>query len=1532
MALIDSLIAYWPLDEENGGDALDVFGDNNLTLNGASASVAGLISGARDFEIDSAGFFERADNAALSTGDITFSFAIWVKLESKPAAIMGIAGKGGGTGGADDNEWGLYWNNSTDRFTFGVYDGVSSSGSIAADTFGAPSTGTWYLLIVEHNATANTITIQVNNGTIDSASYSSGSNDSANSFKLGIFAGSSRYWDGLMEGAGFWKRALTTDERTELYNAGAGRTWAHISGTAGLLPTFDKLGAKLSFSDVSGWMPTGTVTFDGPFFPRILENDLYRATLTGLPADRFSCLFSTDHSSGDGLIGRADFDTIEGTWTDSGAAIHTGANQRETPHPVYDPVNEVVNVYVHDNTSAVTNGNQAARLLTTTDLETLTDQGEVFGYGAHTGYAYVERVGTGNWRAIHGLQNANQHNAWIFAKSTSATGDTSSWTRGNALHARLSQLAPPSGYVFSGEPSWFTWDGQEFILQGLLNLGGSTQRLVEIVAIPVADDGLSPSGGYIRLVRQGTGTDPDVGGFRGLGQVIDVDGTLYITYIGIDENDELSICLAKANGGSSVQVTPGWQFPTSGTLPTLLDWDAVNETLPAELSIVVDAGSNASSHSDGNYYEVKTGSGSSQILYLRTDDTYDPTDYEYLECEWDIITHDTAGITKRVFTLAFVDDFTTPNGVQVLWSTAADDRRAGKAYVQAAGSDVATEQLRALSLATGTGEDNWSLTNRFRIKLRFHDSGTRASLFVDDSCCWERDIDADGVSFGTGGFFALKLTSIDTFPAVYVRLAGMTVKAGAFSSDPLTSGLVTLRSQGETGVILNVDPATGGTGPYTYQWYRSTTQGFTPGGGNILTGKTDRLLVNTGLTANTVYYYVCRATDAAAATVDSAEFDVKTLGATVAAPLPDAFASHTLANDTANGTLAWNHTCSGSNRVLFVAFTNYLDKYISARYAGIPMLPIDFVSSNGPFVLFHLPNPPLGEHEVEVTWEHIAGEYEPVGVSGSFKDADTIEQFTQPHVLASSATGNPTIDVPLDSNEIAVLFLKTANVATEATGQTLHESEGASNRTKIASDDVETNSWTQTSGPWALFGLALKPVGSGGNRPQPAIEYFDRDMPTWAETMRDGVVAGYDDWIANGNKNADAVLAIWSEGGTYSWYYDWTLVGYNLANYLGDASYATAAWKGLQVVDECYYDNGATDYGIPANRVFTRGPLADWLARAATHSKEIIEDLRDKPAYASDIELIDDPALMRDLAYHVAAHIHAVLAGVAPRTTRYNTCIDWAYDHLTYFFDDLGWVGVDIQFSPFLVGLMARSLIEDYSTSSDVRCLPALTLACNYCWEHGWLPQYMGIKYDLNPDSSQVGSVPDDETSTLNNLIAPMYAWVASQTGDPTQMDRADMLFAGSAICSRGSSNGKQINQRLVWVFGDEGLFGYREDFYPAEGPEQPATTIAITGPSTIVVGVPRTYTIETDGDDTDITIDLTTDGDGTWTPNQIVGDGSMSYSATYEANDHADSPHTLGSTDDGGLTNGTKVVTVLEVAPVGAGRGGSWRRRRRTG
>lgn len=105
----------------------------------------------------------------------------------------------------------------------------------------------------------------------------------------------------------------------------------------------------------------------------------------------------------------------------------------------------------------------------------------------------------------------------------------------------------------------------------------------------------------------------------------------------------------------------------------------------------------------------------------------------------------------------------------------------------------------------------------------------------------------------------------------------------------LAVGPISIVSVGSNSDSLLSAAASGGVGPYTYQYYRSTTSGFTPGGGNIVSGATSLALNDSGLTPFTQYYYKIRVTDTgnSNATADSAQLSVMT---SAASPNPNQFA------------------------------------------------------------------------------------------------------------------------------------------------------------------------------------------------------------------------------------------------------------------------------------------------------------------------------------------------------------------------------------------------------------------------------------------------------------------------------------------------------------------------------------------------------------------------------------------------------------------------------------------------------------------
>ncbi|MEE8152057.1 MAG: LamG domain-containing protein, partial [candidate division NC10 bacterium] len=241
--LSTSAIAFWRLGEASGS-RLDSVGSNDLTDNNTVTQATGSVGDAAQFTRATSESLTVTDNAAMSVGDEDFTISAWVFMDSKPAGNMSIVSKDNGI--VPNRSYHLLWEQSGDRFRFQVSDDAAGTNVtfVDADGLGAPTTSTWYHLIAWHDATANTINIIVDDGTVDSVAFTQGTYDDPNDFAIGQRGDGALYFDGRIDAVGFWKKVLSAAEITTLYNDTAGT--AHpASGNA--------LGTDGTGVGISGW-------------------------------------------------------------------------------------------------------------------------------------------------------------------------------------------------------------------------------------------------------------------------------------------------------------------------------------------------------------------------------------------------------------------------------------------------------------------------------------------------------------------------------------------------------------------------------------------------------------------------------------------------------------------------------------------------------------------------------------------------------------------------------------------------------------------------------------------------------------------------------------------------------------------------------------------------------------------------------------------------------------------------------------------------------------------------------------------------------------------------------------------------------------------------------------------------------------------------------------------------------------------------------------------------------------------------------
>jgi len=219
--LLNNLIAYWP-GNEVAGNALDLH-TNALHLtdvNGVTSNPGVVYPWSRQYTRALNRYHTRpGDDALLSTGDVDFTIAACVWLDSK-IGVETIASKD--TMAMPNREYWLGYFLAGDRFFLQLTDGTV--GTAIANTLGAPALGAWYLVIGWHDSVANTVNIQVNNGGADVVGTVGAPADTAAIFQIGRTL--ANQWDGRIGPTMFWKSApgaggvKTPAERLALWNGG----------------------------------------------------------------------------------------------------------------------------------------------------------------------------------------------------------------------------------------------------------------------------------------------------------------------------------------------------------------------------------------------------------------------------------------------------------------------------------------------------------------------------------------------------------------------------------------------------------------------------------------------------------------------------------------------------------------------------------------------------------------------------------------------------------------------------------------------------------------------------------------------------------------------------------------------------------------------------------------------------------------------------------------------------------------------------------------------------------------------------------------------------------------------------------------------------------------------------------------------------------------------------------------------------------------------------------------------------------------
>lgn len=191
----------------NLDDLTSANGGPTLTNTNGTTFTAGKNGNAATFVAASGQRLNSTDDFFKNVGDESFTLWFWLKVDSLGSG-MGIAGQGNTRYQVSVN---------TDGTIRWRVNGVN------LDSVGTISTDTWYFIVVEHNADTNELTMQINGGTVETATMGATTPaPGTNTFTLGSIASGSNL-DGQIDGFGMRREGLlSSGEKATYYNSGAG--------------------------------------------------------------------------------------------------------------------------------------------------------------------------------------------------------------------------------------------------------------------------------------------------------------------------------------------------------------------------------------------------------------------------------------------------------------------------------------------------------------------------------------------------------------------------------------------------------------------------------------------------------------------------------------------------------------------------------------------------------------------------------------------------------------------------------------------------------------------------------------------------------------------------------------------------------------------------------------------------------------------------------------------------------------------------------------------------------------------------------------------------------------------------------------------------------------------------------------------------------------------------------------------------------------------------------------------------------------
>jgi len=234
--LLTNLVSVWELDETSAGAVVDSHGSNNGTNVGCTINQAGVTNLTPAYSYNGTTDFIYIPAACKLTS--TFTVSMWIYPTSwSTGTYVGVFG--GESFGATGNNGGIALGlHSNDAMYFDIYSSTTRY-AIKTSIASMPATSSWTHVVMTYDGTDMALyynnslaepdaAVPYNPLEIGSHTISWAGTDGGKSLCLGASYRSTARWEfqGTIDQCAMWSRAISSDERTALYNSGGGLAYS----------------------------------------------------------------------------------------------------------------------------------------------------------------------------------------------------------------------------------------------------------------------------------------------------------------------------------------------------------------------------------------------------------------------------------------------------------------------------------------------------------------------------------------------------------------------------------------------------------------------------------------------------------------------------------------------------------------------------------------------------------------------------------------------------------------------------------------------------------------------------------------------------------------------------------------------------------------------------------------------------------------------------------------------------------------------------------------------------------------------------------------------------------------------------------------------------------------------------------------------------------------------------------------------------------------------------------------------------------